>query len=57
MREHHLSDDLYGRAEAEFGRAGLVEIIVLAGYYGLIGYALNGVRGGPAGGREAAVLA
>jgi len=40
-REHKLSDDLYGRAEAEFGRAGLVEIIVLAGYYGLIGYALN----------------
>src|SRR3954452_13334819 len=40
-REHKLSDDLYKRAEAEFGRAGLVEIIVLAGYYGLIGYALN----------------
>jgi 4-carboxymuconolactone decarboxylase len=40
-REHRLSDDLYKRAEAEFGRAGLVEIVVLAGYYGLIGYALN----------------
>ena len=41
MREHKLSDDLYERAEAEFGRAGLVEIIVLAGYYGMIGYVLN----------------
>ena len=41
MREHKLSDDLYGRAEAEFGRAGLVEIIVLTGYYGMIGYALT----------------
>lgn len=41
MREHRLSNDLYGRAEAEFGRAGLVEIIVLAGYYGMIGYALT----------------
>ena len=41
MREHRLSDDLYGRTEAEFGRAGLVEIIVLAGYYGMIGYALT----------------
>jgi 4-carboxymuconolactone decarboxylase len=40
-REHRLSDDLYRRAEAEFGRSGLVEIVVLAGYYGLIGYALN----------------
>jgi 4-carboxymuconolactone decarboxylase len=40
-REHTLSDELYARAEAEFGRAGLVEIVVLAGYYGLIGYALN----------------
>ena len=40
-REHRLSDDLYQQAEAEFGRAGLVEIVVLAGYYGLIGYALN----------------
>ncbi|MFN8637555.1 MAG: carboxymuconolactone decarboxylase family protein [Chloroflexota bacterium] len=40
-REHRLSDALYARAEAEFGRAGLVEIVVLAGYYGLIGYALN----------------
>ena len=41
MRDHKLPNDLYGRAEAEFGRAGLVEIIVLAGYYGLIGYALT----------------
>jgi 4-carboxymuconolactone decarboxylase len=40
-REHALSDDLYARAEAEFGRAGLVEIVVLAGYYGMIGFALN----------------
>lgn len=40
-REHKLSDHLYARAEAEFGRAGLVEIVVLAGYYGMIGYALN----------------
>lgn len=40
-REHRLSDDLYGRVEAELGRQGLVELIVLAGYYGLIGYVLN----------------
>lgn len=40
-REHRLSDDHYARAEAEFGRPGLVELVVLSGYYGLIGYVLN----------------
>ncbi len=40
-REHRLSDDLYARAEAEFGRPALVEMVVIAGYYGLIGYVLN----------------
>jgi 4-carboxymuconolactone decarboxylase len=41
FREHRLSDEHYSRAEAELGRAGLVELVVLAGYYGLIGYVLN----------------
>lgn len=40
-REHRLSDDLYGRVEAELGRQGTVELVVLAGYYGMIGYVLN----------------
>ena len=40
-REHRVPDDLYRRAEAEFGRAGMVELVVLAGYYGMIGYVLN----------------
>ena len=40
-REHTLSDELYAKAEATFGQSGLVEIVVLAGYYGLIGYVLN----------------
>jgi 4-carboxymuconolactone decarboxylase len=41
FREHRLSDDQYRRAEAELGRQGLVELIVLAGYYGMIGFVLN----------------
>jgi 4-carboxymuconolactone decarboxylase len=41
FRDHRLSDDLYARAEAELGRKALVEVVVLAGYYGLIGYVLN----------------
>ena len=40
-REHRVPDDLYRRAEAEFGRSGMVELVVLAGYYGMIGYVLN----------------
>jgi len=40
-RAHTLSDELYAKAEATFGQSGLVEIVVLAGYYGLIGYVLN----------------
>jgi 4-carboxymuconolactone decarboxylase len=41
QREHHLPEDLYAKAEHTFGQSGLVEIVVLAGYYGLIGYVLN----------------
>ncbi len=40
-REHRLSDDLYARSEADLGRQALVEMIVLAGYYGLVGFVLN----------------
>jgi 4-carboxymuconolactone decarboxylase len=41
MREHRLSDAQYAEVEAEFGRACTVELVVLAGYYGLVGYVLN----------------
>jgi 4-carboxymuconolactone decarboxylase len=41
-REHHLSDSLYQRALAELGREQLVELVALAGQYGLLGYILNG---------------
>jgi 4-carboxymuconolactone decarboxylase len=40
-REHRLSDELYQQALAEFGREQLVELVTLAGYYGMIGYTLN----------------
>ncbi|HEX2171949.1 MAG TPA: carboxymuconolactone decarboxylase family protein [Dehalococcoidia bacterium] len=39
--DHRISDDLYARLEREFGRQALVELIVLAGYYGMIGHVLN----------------
>lgn len=40
-RDHRIPDELYQRAEAAFGRQGLVELVVLAGYYGMIGFVLN----------------
>lgn len=40
-REHRIADGLYQRAEAEFGREGMVELVVTAGYYGMIGFVLN----------------
>jgi 4-carboxymuconolactone decarboxylase len=40
-RDHRIPDDLYARAEAALGRQALVELVVLAGYYGLIGFVLN----------------
>ena len=41
FREHRVPDELYARAESELGRPALVEVVVLAGYYGLIGFVLN----------------
>lgn len=40
-RDHRIPDDLYHRAEGALGRQGLIELVVLAGYYGLIGFVLN----------------
>jgi 4-carboxymuconolactone decarboxylase len=41
FRNHAIPTELYGRAEAELGRQALLELVVLAGYYGLIGFVLN----------------
>lgn len=40
-RAHRLTADEFARAEAEFGRQGLVELVALAGYYGMIAAVLN----------------
>ncbi len=40
-RAHRLTDEQYARAEREFGRQTLVELVTLAGYYGMIGFVLN----------------
>ena len=40
-RSRRLTQAEFARAEAEFGRRGLVELVTLAGYYGMIGAILN----------------
>ncbi len=41
-RDRALPDGLYARALAELGETGLIELVTLAGYYGLIGFVLLG---------------
>jgi 4-carboxymuconolactone decarboxylase len=40
-RTHRLSETEYVRAEAELGRAALIELVTLVGYYGMIAFILN----------------
>jgi 4-carboxymuconolactone decarboxylase len=40
-RAHRLTADEFARAEAELGRQGLIELVTLAGYYGMIAAILN----------------
>jgi 4-carboxymuconolactone decarboxylase len=40
-RAHRLTADEFVRADAELGRQGLIELVTLAGYYGMIAAVLN----------------
>lgn len=40
-RNHRLTDAEYARAEAEFGRQALIELVTLAGLYTMVGFVLN----------------
>jgi 4-carboxymuconolactone decarboxylase len=40
-RAHRLTADEFARAETELGRQGLIELVTLAGYYGMIAGVLN----------------
>ena len=40
-RAHRLTADEFARAETELGRQGLIELVTLAGYYGMIAAVLN----------------
>jgi 4-carboxymuconolactone decarboxylase len=41
LRTNRVSGETYGRALAEFGERGLVDIIGIVGYYGLVSMTLN----------------
>lgn len=49
-RDHRLTDAQYARAEAEFGREGLIELVTLAGLYAMVGFILNAFAVEPAAG-------
>ena len=40
-RDHRLTADEFSRAETELGRQGLIELVTLVGYYGMIAGVLN----------------
>lgn len=40
-RAHRLTEDQFARANAEFGGRGLIELVTLAGYYGMVAAVLN----------------
>lgn len=41
LATHHVSEPVYARALAEFGERGLVDLIGIVGYYGLVSMTLN----------------
>ena len=49
-RDHRLTDEQHARAEAEFGRQALIELVVLAGLYTMVGFVLNAFAVEPAAG-------
>lgn len=44
LRDHKLSDELFDKARAQFGDAGVVELLATVGYYSLMGCVLNGLE-------------
>ena len=44
LRDRQLSDATYGAAHTLLGDAGVVELVTLTGYYGLISALLNGFQ-------------
>ena len=50
IRDHRLTDEQYRRAETEFGREALIELVTLAGLYSLVGLILNAFAVEPAAG-------
>jgi 4-carboxymuconolactone decarboxylase len=51
--EHALTDSQYEKIQAKYGVQGIIELTVLAGYYGLLGFVLNTLRVPPPSGGDA----
>ena len=52
FREHRIPDELFARAQQTLGHAQLVELVGLAGYYGMIAFVLVGFEFEPTGGEK-----
>ena len=50
QRDHHVSDSAYAAAEGKLGTAGVVDLLILAGYYWGLAHTLNGLQVEPPGG-------
>jgi 4-carboxymuconolactone decarboxylase len=44
MRDRQVSDDTYARALALFGEKGIIDLVAINGYYGLLAMAMNTAR-------------
>ena len=50
LRNHRVSDDTFNAVEQRLGVAGVVDLLVLTGYYWMLSHALSGLEVEPAGG-------
>ena len=48
--QHRVSDDAYAAAEAQLGAAGVVDLLLLSGYYWALSHILSGLEVEPPGG-------
>ncbi len=50
QRDHNLTDATYAAAESKLGSAGVVDLLILTGYYWGLAHTLNGLQVEPPGG-------
>jgi 4-carboxymuconolactone decarboxylase len=41
LNQHGIDSDTYAAAQAQFGEQGLIELVSIVGYYGMVSLTLN----------------